>query len=280
MSSTPEAGAAITDALVGRTQSIAHRLLCGAGCGSLLAYHQDPQVSIEFLAHGLTRSGRIVVACCPVPGDEAAEMPLTESIAVRLDIAKASCEPGVHIISSAVHLLGTLEWMPPQVSAQLLADDQLPPRVAVAVSHPHGRLGVIRTQRVLLHDSTGVTPMAFGTLLNAGTGMPFPTVEEEFDVFDAAMGLGEDALWNIADAIDDERIGGRICSRHSMTAGCPHTWNRIYCVDVDRYGLTLMTVEPTVTSTFFAPFDAPVDDTGALAAALQTLASRTAPAVG
>lgn len=280
MSLVPEASAATTDALVGRTQSIAYRLLCGSGCGSLLAYRQDPQVSIEFLAHGLTRSGRIVVACCPTPGDEVAEMPLTESIAVRLDVTKASQEPGVHIISSAVHLLGTLEWMPLQVSAQLLADGQLPPRVAATVAHPHGRLGVIRTQRVLLHDSTGVTPMAFGTLMETSTSMPFPTIEDELEAFDAAMALGEDALWNIADAIDDERIAGRICSRHAVTAGCPHTWNRIYCVDVDRYGLTLMTVEPTRTSTFFAPFDSPVDSMAALDSALQQLASRTTPALG
>ncbi|RLP07049.1 hypothetical protein [Propionibacterium australiense] len=280
MSLVPEVSAATADALVGRTQSIAYRLLCGSGCGALLAYRQEPQISIEFLAHGLTRSGHIVVACCPTPGDEVAEMPLSESIAIRLDVTKASQEPSVHIISSAVHLLGTLEWMPQQVSAQLLADDQLPPRVATTVTHPHGRLGVIRTQRVLLHDSTGVTPLAFGTLMEASTGMPFPIVEEEFEAFDAAMSLGEDALWNIAEAIGDERIEGRICSRHAVTTGCPHTWNRIYCVDVDRYGLTLMLVEPTQTSTFFAPFGAPVDEMEALDKALQELASKAAPGIG
>ena len=276
MSLIPETGAATTGALAGRTQSIAHRLLSGAGCASLLAHRLDPQVGIEFLAHGLTPSGRIVVACCPVPGDGAAGLPTTEPIAVRFDITKASCEPGVHIVSSAVHLLGTLEWLPPRVAAQLLADGQLPPRVAVTTTHPYGRLGVVRARRVLLHDSTGVTPMDLGPLLDACTGMPFPTCEDEFDAFDAAMGLGEGALWAIADAIVDERIAGRICSRHDMTAGCPHTWNRIYCVDVDRHGLTLMAVEPTTTSTFFAPFDAPVDELGTMTDALRALADRAA----
>lgn len=271
MSLMPETSAVTTEAMAGRSRSIAHRLLCGTGCGSLLAYRQEPQVSIDFLAHGLTHSGHIVVACCPTPGDEVHEMPSAEPIAVRLDITRASCEPSVHIISSAVHLLGTLEWMPPQVAAQLLAEEQLPPRVASTVAHPFGRLGVIRTQRVLLHDSTGVTPMAFGSLMEASTAMPFPTIEEEFDAFDTAMGLGEDALWAIAEAIDGERIAGRVCSRHNVTAGCPHTWNRIYCVDVDCYGLTLMAVEPTTTSTFFAPFETPVTTADALGEALSGL---------
>ena len=51
MSLIPETGAATTGALAGRTQSIAHRLLSGAGCASLLAHRLDPQVFWNLMNH-------------------------------------------------------------------------------------------------------------------------------------------------------------------------------------------------------------------------------------
>ena len=90
--------------------------------------------------------------------------------------------------------------------------------MAVTTTHPYGRLGVVRARRVLLHDSTGVTPMDLGPLLDACTGMPFPTCEDEFDACDAAMGLGEDALWASADAIVDCEYQDELAAAWSLVA--------------------------------------------------------------
>ena len=45
-----------------RSRSCVHRLLAGAGQAGLVAYREDPMLTLAALAHGLTSEGEIVVA--------------------------------------------------------------------------------------------------------------------------------------------------------------------------------------------------------------------------
>lgn len=270
MSQAPNNASTSSDAYTGRTLSTAYRFLSGTGCASLLAYQMTPDATIEFCAHGLTRSGMMAIAYCPDDDDVIAAQPDARDIPVRLDIVRSSAETSVQILSGAVHLMGTLGWISRKTAVELAEAGELPPRVAEIAVQPRGKLGFIKGERVLLHDSTGVTPIRFAQLAST-TLPPMPAMDEEFDAYDAVQQLNQDRLWDLCEAISLGIAPGNICSQHEEGAGCAHIWNSTYCVDVDSYGITLMRVEPEMTTTFFAAFDEQAHDLDQLRARIAQL---------
>ncbi len=163
---------------------MAHRLLAGAGTATMVAYRLTPALEVDALAHGLTRDGELVVACRPSSGDAVEVLPEWRKLDVRLDVTKSAPEWSVRITSAGIHLLGVLEWVPAETVIDFLSAGVLPPRVAELAASPSGRLGVIRTDRVVLHDSVGITAIPFveiaGNYGQTASGpvrrRPFPSV--------------------------------------------------------------------------------------------------------
>jgi hypothetical protein len=54
--------------------------------------------------------------------------------------------------------------------------------------------------------------------------------------------------------VDEAAIAGTICWRKPTTFTCEHTLGRVFLADVDRTGVTLMSIEPDETLTAFAAF--------------------------
>lgn len=251
------------DALRARSESLAHRMLSGAGRASLVAYNLSPGVEASALCHGLSKDGELMVACVAddqVPVTAWGSVPLR----VRLDIIKEAPEWSVRITSCAVHLLGVLEWLPEDVKDGYLADAGLHPRMVELASVPGGRLGIVRTERVLLHDSSGVTPLAFDELVElGGAGVArrqnrFPDLDQEWAAREL---LGRLSPADTADllAAADSGWDAAIPLSDGDTGGCGHLDGQVFCVDIDRTGLTLMGVESGLTAVTMFAFDQPAD---------------------
>ncbi|MDQ7993097.1 MAG: hypothetical protein AAGC63_08100 [Propionicimonas sp.] len=244
-------------ALAERSVSLAGRLLAGAGRASVVAYDLVPMVEASAISHGLTRSGELVVACV---GD--VSTPVTTwrrtPLRVRLDVVKEAPEFSVRITACAVHLLGTLHWLPDQLRDEYLADGEVHPRVAEVAAAPGGRLGVVQTDRVLLHDCAGVTPLSFEEVVEHAAGASgwsgFPDLDQEWAARDLVGRLTADGLGELLRAASSGWDAAVALSSREGTA-CPHVDGQVYCVDVDGTGLTLMEVEKGASAVTMLAFD-------------------------
>jgi len=270
-------GVAAGTAVSARPVSLARRLLGGAGRAALLAYDLAPVVEAAALVHGLSRSGELLVACLAddeIPATTWEHTPLR----VRLEVIKEAPEWSVRITSCAVHLLGVLEWLPDETRAHYLAEAGLHPRMVELASAPNGRLGIVRTERVLLHDCSGVTPFAFAELVDPGTARAggFPTADQEWAARDLVGRLTATEL----DELFDAASGGweSALTLSEGAGGCPHTQRQVFFVDIDRTGLTLMEAEAGFTTVTVLTFDQPADSIEELADGLRQLLESAATA--
>lgn len=233
--------------------------MSGAGCVSLLAYRLSPDEFCSSAAHGLTQSGQFIIAAHADSRDPITSAPAGRPIDVRVDLLKESPEPAVRLVAATVHLLGQLTWLDPDETFLMLVEGALPPQVAEIAENDAGRVGVIQTDRVVLRDSLGVTPIDFSSLVRADrrprmTDAAYPNAEDEWDAYDLVASVDEAFLRQICCAVDEAAIAGTICWRKPTTIACEHTLGRVFLADVDRTGVTLMSVEPDKTLTAFAAF--------------------------
>jgi hypothetical protein len=237
-----------------RAMSLALRLLGGAGLPSLHGYAPGPTGSCEAIWHGLSSRGDLVVAAV-----ETFNNPLTaasdgEPVNVRLDIVKESPEWAARITASTLHLLGTLEWLPAEATDDYLVG--VNPLVAEAATLPGGRLGVIRTDRVVLHDSAGIAPMPFAEVLASGPANAFPSRDQELAAREEFGRLRQAELATLFELADNGWVGAVPLSHHHVET-CPSLHGRVLCVDIDRSGATLMQVDEGVIRTALFPFPTP-----------------------
>lgn len=253
-----------------RSLSLARRLLSGAGRMSLVAYDIAPMVEAAALSHAVTARGELVVAC---RADD--EVPATTwtggPLRVRVDVTKEAPEWAVRITACAVHLLGELEWLPVETLDDYLFGAGLDPAVTEIAGAVGGRLGVIRTDRVLVHDSAGVLALALGEVIGShpAGGLPtgprsFPDADQEWAARDLVGRLSPDQLAGLVQAATGGWDRGVTLSSRAETT-CSHAEGQVFCVDVDRTGLTLMAVDVGRTGIHFFAFDTPADTLDALA---------------
>jgi hypothetical protein len=249
------------DTLRARSLSLARRLLAGAGRASLVAYDLAPLVEAGALSHGLSAHGDLVVACLT---DR--EVPATTwnstSLRVRLDVVKEAPEWEVRITACAVHLLGELEWLAGDLVEDYLTEASLDPQLVELATAPGGRLGVVRTDRVLVHDIAGVLPFAYDEVVERRGSYPDP--DQEWTARELLGRLPVAQLTGLAYAAASGWTAGVTLSVREEAA-CPHVEGHVFCVDVDRTGLTLMSVDLGRVSVHFVAFDHEVENDNELA---------------
>ena len=161
----------------------------------MLAYRMDPAQSVQSMAHGVDAKGRFLVswignACCPVP--ESAEVnPVRtgaqpEPVPVRLEILRQSPDPMTRIAAASLHLLGSLYVLSDDERIDLLAERALPTMVGDVAGMRGAHVGVLVSDRVLLHDCYGVTPLSFDALVgeSADAAPVFPTMADDLEAGD------------------------------------------------------------------------------------------------
>lgn len=262
-----------------RAASMAHRLLSGVGAASAVAYRHDPEHAIEVLAHGLTSDGDLVVA---LRAESLPDGVLDQSSRgtgpthVRLDVRREATEAHVRIVAATIHLLGRVDWLEDNVRRAAVASGFLPAEVALVAGAPGVLLGRVRSDRVLLHDASGVTPFPYAELVSRAQSDAFPTTSEELDAQEAVSSLPADELHALCDAVAEQRLTGCVLSERPNRGACDSTLGRVFCVDVDTLGVNLMRVSADVTSVVFLHFPQPVQDVPGLRRQLAGLRARAA----
>lgn len=238
-----------------RAISLAHRMLTGAGTASVVAYRMAGQPVLEALAHGMTERGEILVAGVP-SGDPAQDelMRTGRVLRIRMDISKLAPEPRVRILAASAHMLGTLEWLDGARAADALSDATVPGTVRAVAQSPRGVLGIVRTERVVLHDGNGVTGIDHEHLVSHCSAAPLEELESLG--LDVALGVDPVDLAALCDAVTQGWVPAHLLSEKPTAGGCHHTANRDYVVDVDTAGLTVLRNGADRVSVYFVPFGA------------------------
>lgn len=251
-----------TEQVLGRRcVSLTRRILAGAGEGSLLAHAMvtddaDPlDWTCSFQAHGITGSGRLLVALRNDPTRPICQIPAGLATDVRVEFTKDSPEPSIRLLTATLHLVGTLTWLGRDQIDHLLATDVLPPTVAIIASFEDAVIGVITPKRAVIHDSMGSTPVDVVDILARTRDEPaFPSVEDELSTLDVVQAHGDLALLDLCQSVLAGTIVGHSCWARATHHACPHTIGHVFCADVDRTGLTLMYITGETTGAVFVPF--------------------------
>jgi hypothetical protein len=208
-------------------------MLSGEGAVELTAYRAGETLSSA--VHGVTRSGQLVVADIPNLFHSLGAFHTAEDIEVRLDIAKDSADHGLALRLASVHLLGTLRWCRDTEQVAALG---LQGRVADLVQDvgPRVRVGVVSTERILLHDCSGVTAHGEAILVEAATAPPSADA-----LVDAVLTTAPEALAGMADAVLDGELAGwaeplELPAASSLNVGPVHVVDADHrCVSLARF---------------------------------------------
>lgn len=271
MATSPEVS---QDLCLERARSLAGRMLEGGAACTLVAWRIGSQY--DFVAHGLTAQGDIVVAVRPDEDCLLSTLPAGVGTVVRMDLVRHSHDVMLSVIAASAHLLGELVLLPDAAVARLLAEEQLPERIAELARIGGTRVGLVVTDRILVHDHSGVTPIPWEDLMDSRTEGTKAWCDD-FEAHDVVASQGCPALRQVCRAVIEGRLLGRASLRPSAPGLCGHVLDKVFCIDVDRSGITLMHVGEHETATVFAGFEAPPSTLSALTAQVARLVDDSGP---
>jgi hypothetical protein len=234
MSSTPRTAPAspssATEPRADHARSLTRRMLAGEGAVELTAYRAGETLSSA--VHGVSRSGQLVVADIPNLFHSLGAFHTAGDIEVRVDILKDSADHALGLRLASLHLLGTLRWCRHTEEVDALGL-QGPLADLVHDLGQRVRVGVVSTDRILLHDSSGVT--AHGPAIVAEAA----TANSSTDALnDAVLSTAGETLAAVADAVLDGGLPGW-AERLDVPNPADFTAGPAHCVDVDRRHVTL-----------------------------------------
>lgn len=245
------------------SRRMARRLLSGAGCASLTAYRLDDGAPSQLVLHALDVTGSIIVAAHPAADHPMVDVPCEAPVEVRLDVALEAAEPGLRITTATVHLLGVLTWLDDGGRDAVLSgsvagchcaitgEDPLTDLAELARA-PGGRLGVVETSRIMVHDAMGVSGHTMEEVLDPDAKGVRPllwSASETFGAQDEVKALGEGALEVLCDGVEQGSVPGIICSRRPSGGLHEALWGRVLCVDVSPHVVTLLRLGRETTDT-------------------------------
>lgn len=237
-----------------RAERISSRLLGGAGTASLTAYRLDGQPSLASLSHGVADDGTLVVAAVEPRNSE---MFGATPLVVRLDITREAPELEVRIVAATVHLLGSLRWMDDSWHHDASMIERLPEHVAEIALAPGGRLGVVNSASLLVHEAAGVTRVQVVKAIEGALSLTGDRLSAEAPaLLDLAMTTDRDRLSLLVDAVIGGYRRGYVLSEKSTAALCGGVLGKTFVVDVDAAGITLLHVGQTKTTVVLALFGA------------------------
>ena len=252
----------IASTLSQRCSSLARRILSGAGMATMVAHsmisaHESPEEwTCDLQAHGITASGRFLVALRSHPTQALCQVPAGLPTDVRLEISKDAPEPAIRLLAASLHVLATVTWLTPDQIDHLLATDVLQSEVSIIAGFDDALIGVIAPHRAILHDAMGSTEIDIPALINdIPADEVFPSAEDELSALDIVASLGNLHLSQLCDGVRKKTVLGCSCWSRATHHACPHTVGRVFCADIDRTGLTLMYVNPDQTGAMFIPLE-------------------------
>lgn len=214
---------------------LAQRLLRGEGSVEVTAFRAGETLTTAL--HGVSADGRLVVAHVPNLLGSLGAFHTPAPLDVRVDVLRDALDLTLPTRLASVHLLGTLRWC--RDSAEV-AELGLRGRVAdlVADVGPRVRVGVVETQRILLHDVDGVAVFCRHTLPLTSQGLVDQT--ELADLADDVLGTAPEVLADLADAVALGLLPGESTPLQVDTESLPES--PAHALDADEAGVTLLRV--------------------------------------
>lgn len=214
---------------------LAQRLLRGEGSVEVTAFRAGETLTTA--VHGVSADGRLVVAHVPNLLGSLGAFHTPAPLDVRVDVLRDALDLTVPTRLASVHLLGTLRWC--RDSAEV-AELGLRGRVADLVDDvgPRVRVGVVETQRILLHDVDGVAVFCRHTLPLASHGLVDQA--ELADLADDVLGTAPEVLADLADAVALGLLPGESTPLQVGTGPLPES--PAHALDADEAGVTLLRV--------------------------------------
>lgn len=214
---------------------LAQRLLRGEGSVEVTAFRAGETLTTA--VHGVSADGRLVVAHVPNLLGSLGAFHTPAPLDVRVDVLRDALDLTLPTRLASVHLLGTLRWC--RDSAEV-AELGLRGRVAdlVADVGPRVRVGVVETQRILLHDVDGVAVFCRHTLPLTSRGLVDQA--ELADLADDVLGTAPEVLADLADAVALGLLPGESTPLQVGTAPLPES--PAHALDADEAGVTLLRV--------------------------------------
>lgn len=214
---------------------LAQRLLRGEGSVEVTAFRAGETLTTA--VHGVSAEGRLVVAHVPNLLGSLGAFHTLAPLDVRVDVLRDALDLTVPTRLASVHLLGTLRWC--RDSAEV-AELGLRGRVAdlVADVGPRVRVGVVETQRILLHDVDGVAVFCRHTLPLTSRGLVDQA--ELADLADDVLGTAPEVLADLADAVALGLLPGE--STPLQVDAEPLPESPAHALDADEAGVTLLRV--------------------------------------
>jgi hypothetical protein len=227
---TPPSSAFQANLRADYTRSLTRRMLAGEGAIELTAYRAGERLSSAI--HGVSRSGQLVVADIPNLFHSLGAFHSADHIEVRADIVKDSADHTLGLRLASLHLLGKLRWCRNTADVEALG---LQGQLADLVHEvgPRVRVGVVSTERILLHDCSGVT--AHGAAIVAEAATTVPSIDA---LNDAVLTTAAEALADVADAVLDDELSGWT-ERLDLPEAAGLVTNPAHCVDVDQHCVTV-----------------------------------------
>ena len=218
-----------------RAASLARRLLGGGGAASLDAYRLGR--SLPFVAHGMTADGVLVVA---IPTEALGAVGPTD---IRLDVVRQTCDPTLTVVASSIHVLGSLVSVDEAEAASMTG---LPERVAGLIPLAGMGLARVEVERAVLHDMHGATVIRAADLFHEAQ-------LDEHAGHDSVVAHGQDALKDLCWAVLVGATPGEVVDPGAPRGVCPSIAG-VHCVDVDRFGVTLLVAGAEGVQVVFAAF--------------------------
>ncbi|MCV7683358.1 hypothetical protein QP445_10005 [Micrococcus luteus] len=214
---------------------LAQRLLRGEGSVEVTAFRAGETLTTA--VHGVSADGRLVVAHVPNLLGSLGAFHTPAPLDVRVDVLRDALDLTVPTRLASMHLLGTLRWC--RDSAEV-AELGLRGRVAdlVADVGPRVRVGVVETQRILLHDVDGVAVFCRHTLPLTSRGLVDQA--ELADLADDVLGTAPEVLADLADAVALGLLPGE--STPLQVDAEPLPESPAHALDADEAGVTLLRV--------------------------------------
>ncbi|MEX3565937.1 hypothetical protein [Micrococcus endophyticus] len=220
---------------------LAQRLLRGEGSVEVTAFRAGETLTTA--VHGVSADGRLVVAHVPNLLGSLGAFHTPAPLDVRVDVLRDALDLTLPTRLASVHLLGTLRWC--RDSAEV-AELGLRGRVAdlVADVGPRVRVGVVETQRILLHDVDGVAVFCRHTLPLTSRGLVDQA--ELADLADDVLGTAPEVLADLADAVALGLLPGESAPLQVGTE--PRSESPAHALDADEAGVTLLRVRDGETT--------------------------------
>ena len=246
MTTTP--GLRPSDLAISRATSLAERMLSGGAVAGIVAWRLD--VEYDMVAHGLLPSDDLVIALRPRPGSPLESLLAGVRVDVRVDLFRHAQVITLDVVAASLHMLGELTLLREEDVTRALERGWLPERVADLAALEGTRLGIVEANRLLVHDNRGVTPLNWNDAVRPQPDFP----RDDLATFEVVWAWGEAALELLCDSVRAGLIPGEASARAHKNRPCAHVVGRVFLVDVDRTGITLMQVTAEEQVTIFLAF--------------------------